>query len=78
MADNVEPMLPEKAFQAGIANIHLMKLAFGIDVFAEAGEEIVNNHHFMPVGEIRVRDMRTDETGSAGNQNFSHGTPSVF
>jgi len=49
----------------------LIKTRFGVQVFAVAGREIVDDNDVVAALHIRVYDVRADEPGAAGDEYFS-------
>ncbi len=51
-----------------ISDISFEKARSAVEVFLISGGQIVHDCHFMSLGQGRVHDVRTDETGTTGHQ----------
>lgn len=61
-----------------IANVYTVEPRLRIDVFLDPPRQIIGNDDLMPLFDVSVGHMRSDETRSACNKNSHHTPLSLF
>lgn len=67
MVDDVDPLAAQDVGEAVVTQVAVEEGRSGRHVLTPPGDQTVEHQDAVAVGEESLREMRTDETGSAGD-----------